>query len=150
MTPYIHFGAFTWNLDSSVGKGGQNSVAADVSYIQWYYWLAAKNPKTPPDRQAIYRLVNPTGSFTGACTGRDDDPLVRAIMAHQQALSHPYVDGRISVARGEGKLGEKAFFILRLSARLADMFPDQWPRLDRIERCPPSVAEAMKKAVPKI
>lgn len=150
MTPYIHYGAFSWNVDSSVGKGGQNSIPADVCYVQWYYWLASRNPRTPPERQAIYRLVSPNGSFSGACSGRDDDPLVRAITAHQQAISHPYIDGKVSVAHGSGKLGHKAFFVLRLGARLADMFPDRWPRLDQIEYCPPSVADAMKKAVPKI
>ena len=75
MTPYLHFGAFTWNIDCAVGQGGQNSVNADVSYIQWYYWLASRNPRTPPERQAIYRLVNPNGMFSGVCTGRADDPL---------------------------------------------------------------------------
>ncbi len=39
-----------WNLECSVGKGGANTVASDVSYLQWYYVLAAANPLTVPDR----------------------------------------------------------------------------------------------------
>jgi hypothetical protein len=30
------------------------------------------------------------------------------------------------------------------------MFPDAWPRLDKIERCPDSVIAAVRKAIPAI
>lgn len=150
MRPYLHHAGtslhFQWNLDCSVGKGGQNSLAPDVSYIQWYYTLAAEHPLTPQDRKAVYAKV----SITGTCRGTDDDPLVRAITVHQTALSHPMIDGRISVATGDGKVGPRAFFILRLGARLADMYPNIWPRLDRIPRCPPLVAEAVRASVPRV
>ena len=33
---------------------------------------------------------------------------------------------------GTGKISDKAFFLIRLEARFAVMFPDPWPRLDRI------------------
>lgn len=148
MRPYIHpfgsVGFFQWNLDCSVGRGGNNTRAADVSYIQWYYTLAAENPLTPDDRKAIYQKVQ----VTGFCSGMDNDPLVQAIIAHQRALDHPVIDGKISVARGDGKLGAKAFFILRLGARLANMYPTLWPRLDLMPRCPPSVAEVSRAAIP--
>ncbi len=149
MKPFIHhFGNgshIQWNLDCSVGKSGQNSLHADVSYIQWYYTVAAANPLTPADRKAIYSKV----SITGLCRGTDDDPLVQAIFAHQRALSHPFVDGRVSVATGDGKVGEMAFFVLRLGARFADMVPRAWPRLDLVPGCPPTVAEAVKRCVPR-
>jgi hypothetical protein len=81
--------------------------------------------------------------------GRDTkEPAVTP--GHQQALSHPDVDGRIGVARGEGKVGDKTFFALRLGARLADMFPDAWPRLDKIEHCLDTVAAPPRKAIPAI
>jgi hypothetical protein len=82
------------------------------------------------------------------CTGRDDDPLVGAIMAHQAYIKHPYVDGRVSVAKGEGMLRDKAFFVYRLGARLADMHPEQWPLLHQIKQCPPDVAAASRQAIP--
>ena len=150
MKPYLHSAGTTfhilWNVDCAVGKGGQNSIIADVAYIQWYYTLAASNPRTPPDRQAVYRKV----SVTGRCSGTDADPLVAAIKAHQQALSHPQVDGRISVASGSGKIGASAFFVLRLGARFADMFPGQWPRLDLIPGCPASVVSEVRATIPKV
>ena len=39
------------------------------------------------------------------------------------------MDGRVSVATGNGKLGGSAFFVLRLGARIANMYPELWPRL---------------------
>jgi hypothetical protein len=146
--PYLHSAGntlhFQWNLDCSVGKGGANSRVCDVSYIQWYYTLAAQNAFTPEERKAVYRKVR----VTGVCRGIDDDPLVAAIITHQQALSHPEIDGRISVAHGSGKIGGAAFFILRLGARLANMYPNIWPRLDLIPNCPALVAQAVREAIP--
>lgn len=150
MKPFIHhFGAgahFQWNLDCSVGKGGQNSLPVDVSYIQWYYTVAASNPRTPPDRKAVYSRV----AITGMCRGTDDDPLVQAILAQQRALSHPFIDGKVSVATGDGRVGEMAFFVLRLGARFADMVPQAWPRLDLVAGCPLLVAEAVRRSVPRV
>ena len=150
MKPYLHDNyAFMWNLDASVGKGGQNSVMSDVCYLQWYYTLAANFADTPPDRKAIYKSV----TITGACSGRDDDPLVKAIFAQQRALNHPVVDGKASVlpgVAGSVRLGHNAFFIIRLGARLATKFQQQWPRLDLMPGCPASVAQDVLRSVPKI
>lgn len=150
MKPFIHhFGAgahFQWNLDCSVGKGGQNNLPVDVSYLQWYYTVAASNPRTPADRKAVYARV----AITGMCSGTEKDPLVQAILTQQRALSHPFVDGRINVATGDGRVGEMAFFILRLGARFADMLPQAWPRLDLVPGCPLIVAEAVRRSVPRV
>jgi hypothetical protein len=150
MKPYLHSGGsfthFQWNVDCSVGKGGANTLPADVSYIQWYYALAALHPLTPENRKAIYRRVQ----VNGTCNGRDTDPLVAAILEHQKALDHPQIDGRISVAQAGGKVGASAFFVLRLGARLANMYPNVWPRLDLIPNCPPLVAQAVRTAIPSL
>lgn len=150
MKPYLHAAGniihFQWNLGCSVGKGGANSSQCDVSYIQWYYTLAAQHPLTPEDRKVIYRKVRVTGS----CHGTDEDPVVAAIIAHQRHLQHPKVDGKISVAHGSGMIGSKAFFVLRLGARLANMYPNVWPRLDLIPNCPALVAQAVREAIPII
>jgi hypothetical protein len=137
---------FLWNLDCSVGRGGQNSIVADVKFIQWYYQLAAANAETTGGRRDIYKQV----VVSGKCTGTDSDPLVRAILAHQQALGHPVIDGRVSVARPGIKLNDTAFFVLRIGARLARMFPHDYPRLDRVPGCPSEVAAAINKAVPAL
>jgi len=52
------------------------------------------------------------------------------------------------VATGHGQVGSKAFFVLRLGARLANMYPRLWPRLDLIPGCPQMVAQAVLAAIP--
>jgi hypothetical protein len=146
MKPYVYGPKFMWNLDCSVGKGGQNSVAADVSFIQWYYTLAANFQLTEPANKEIYRKVK----ITGTCNGTDNDPLVAAIIAQQRAMRHPQADGRVSVVTGTGKVGANAFFLLRLEARFAIMHPNAWPRLDLIPNCPSSVATASRSAIPSM
>lgn len=147
MKPYVYGPMFMWNLDTSVGKGAANSNPCDVSFIQWYYVLASNFHLTDPERKALYRTVQ----ITGLCNGKDDDPLVQAIIAHQQVTHHPQVDGKVSVVHGSGKVADRiAFFLLRLEARLAVMYPREWPRLDLIPNCPPSVAEVSRFAVPSM
>jgi hypothetical protein len=146
MKPFVYGPKFMWNLDCSVGKAGANSIPCDVSFIQWYYALASDFHLTDPERKEIYRKVR----ITGACSGRDDDPLVQAIIAQQRIMNHPQVDGKVSVVSGSGKMGEIAFFLLRLEARMAIMYPKVWPRLDLIPKCPASVAECSRGAVPEM
>lgn len=146
MTPVVYSNNWMWNIDASVGKGGQNSNQEDVSYIQWYYWLAARNAETPPERKAIYINVE----ISGKCTGLDSDPLVKAIIAHQTHLQHPIIDGKISVASVGGKVATSAFFVYRIGARLCRMNKALWPRLDRIDTCPLKVAQASLRALPDL
>lgn len=146
MQPYVYGPKFMWNLNCSVGKGGANSVVADVSFIQWYYTLAANFHLTEPANKEIYRKV----TITGACNGTDSDPLVAAIMAQQRSMRHPTVDGKVSVVTGTGKVGANAFFLLRLEARFAIMFPKAWPRLDLIQGCPSTILQVSVGAVPNL
>ena len=146
MKPYVYGPKFMWNIDSSVGKGGLNNNAADVSFIQWYYTLAANFHLTEAANKAIYRSVK----ITGRCNGTDADPLVAAIIAQQKGMNHPTVDGKVSVVSGTGKIGNKAYFLIRLEARLAVMYPQAWPRLDLIPGCPPAVIDASRSTVPTL
>ncbi len=146
MKPYIYGPKFMWNLDNSVGKGGNNTNRVDVSFIQWYYTLAKSFHLTTPAAKAIYQKVQ----ITGSCSGLDSDPLVQAILSQQRETNHPTIDGKVSVVTGNGKVGNNAFFLLRLEARMAVMYPDKWPRLDLIPQCPTIVADAAKSAIPNM
>lgn len=47
----------------------------------------------------------------------------------QRGLNHPQIDGKASVAPPGGRIGQTAYFILRLGARFATRFPqarDDW------------------------
>ena len=146
MQPYVYGPKFMWNLDCSVGKGGGNNVVSDVSFIQWYYTQAADFRLTEPANKEIYRKVR----ITGLCNGTDNDPLVAAIFAQQRAMNHPTIDGKVSVVTGTGKVGAAAFFLLRLEARFAIMFPNAWPRLDLIPSCPSALLHISRGAVPNL
>lgn len=149
MRPYIHSNGpihkIMWVNECSVGKQADNSLPADVSFFQWYYALAANYRETAPEHKQIYKNV----SVTGNCTGLDSDPLVQAILVQQRDFGHPVVDGRASVIHGSGFVNQKAFFVLRLGARLAVMYPMQWPRLDLIPGCPALLAQVSRAAVPQ-
>ena len=146
MKPFVYGPKFMWNLDCSVGKGGSNNIACDVSFIQWYYVLASEFHLTEPGNKAIYRNVK----ITGSCNGTDADPLVAAIIAQQRSMNHPYVDGKVSVVTGTGMLGAKAFFLIRLEARFGVMYPNAWPRLDLIPQCPGNVMQVSRSAIPNL
>jgi hypothetical protein len=146
MQPYVYGPKFMWTIDCSVGKGGQNSIPSDVSFIQWYYTLAATFHLTEQANKDIYKNVR----ITGACNGTSNDPLVAAIMAQQRSMNHPTIDGKVSVVTGSGKTGAVAFFLLRLEARFAIMYPNVWPRLDLIPNCPASIKDISRAAVPNL
>ena len=149
MRPYVysngHFHKFMWINECTVGKNAQNTLPADVSFLQWYFTLAATFPETSPEHKAVYRNV----AVNGLCTGMDGDPLVQSILIQQRDFRHPVVDGRASLVHGSGIISDKAFFILRLGARFAVMFPERWPRLDQIRGCPPLLANISKSAIPQ-
>jgi len=146
MHPYVYGPKFMWNLDCSVGKAGANSRPDDVAFIQWYYTHAAGFHLTDPASKEVYRKVQ----VTGRCDGSDRDPLVAAILTQQRSMRHPTVDGKVSVVKGDGKVGLNAFFLLRLEARFAVMFPNAWPRLDLIPGCPPSLHGTARGAIPTL
>jgi hypothetical protein len=149
MLPYIynkgHFHKFMWINECSVGKAAENSIPADVSFLQWYFVLASTYPETSSEHKAVYRNV----SISGQCTGTDSDPLVQSILIQQTDFQHPVIDGKASVVHGSGVIDHKAFFILRLAARFAVMFSDRWPRLDLIRDCPPALATLSRNAIPQ-
>lgn len=148
MRPYIHtYGSthkIVWVTDCSVGKQGQNNLPADVSYLQWYYTLAATYQETSAEHKAIYKNVE----ITGTCTGLDTDPLVRAILVQQKDFGHPVLDGKASVVHGSGFVDSKAFFVIRLAARFAVMQARLWPRLELMPNCPGIIAQLSRQAIP--
>lgn len=149
MKPVIYtvgpYNFFMWNLDASVGKSASNSSHEDILYIQYCYYLGKKDPRISPERLAIYSKVK----LTGVCDGTAADPLVQAITVHQHDMGHPVVDGKVSVAKGTGKVAQDAaFFVYRLGARLATMYQKVWPRLDLMPECPAPLAACVRSVTP--
>jgi hypothetical protein len=139
-----------WSIETSVGLNAQNSNSEDISYVQFYYTLAAKDIRFSQDRRDVYAQV----SVTGQCDGTDNDPLVNAIWIDEQALNHPFKDSKLSVVQNpEGMIppGENtAWMILRLGARFCSMYPDIWPRIDKIPGCPEAIKQAVLRAIIRV
>lgn len=133
-----------WNLTANVGIGQPNQ-REDVQLVQFGYFAMANNTKNPPkpDLKAIYAAVRPGSEFTG----REEDPLMRAIRAHQRSRGGAQ-DGRVSVMRGlsyQGADGPHSFIVLVMNNNFADLMPDDFPRLDKHLGCPQSVREAVRR-----
>jgi hypothetical protein len=134
---------FIWNLTANVGPAQPNKLE-DVHFVQLSYYAMANNAKNPPrpELRAIYAAVKPGAAFTG----REDDPLIRAIRAHQKARGGMQ-DGRISVMRGNFyhmSDGPHTFMVTALNNNLVDMMPDDYPRLDKHPICPQAVRDAVR------
>lgn len=150
MHPMILGNKFYWNIDQSVGRNASNSDSVDISLVQWSFVLATSHDHgIPADGLQLYRAVQ----VTGFCNGRDDDPLVRAILAMQKNVHarHPAstIDGHISVAYGDGRYAPgTAFLILDICYAFAHWFPNAYPRLDLVPGCPSAIIRSVRGAIP--
>ena len=142
-----------FNVDSSVGDGGDNSSSEDVMLVQFFLAIAGENLQgTPPpsgvsaiDWQSMIDLCVSLWS-TGEC----DEATIDAIRAFQTAVhdNHPaiIVDGRVSVARGFTYAPHAAWTIANMNFVIRTHFPRIWPRLQDHPQCP----GALKTRFPKV
>lgn len=143
LVPRTAGGRHGWNIDGRVGAKSPNLID-DVQLVQFGNYCMLKNTKgsSADERETFSRI--PIGRM---CTGRDDDPLVRAIKAHQASRGGTQ-DGFISVlqpTRVTYESGGKKLGVM-LNALLNAMFDeiggDKWPRIHDHDKCP---AELKKK-----
>jgi hypothetical protein len=134
-----------FNVDSSVGAGGQNSSSEDIMLVQF---LLRKNgeivPAGGPDGEAenqVMRQVPPTGNV--------DQKTIDGIIAFQSGMKRKMpsttVDGRVSVARGY-LYGGGYWTIVAMNSFIRHHAPDRWPRLQDFPDCP-GMLKARFKAV---
>ena len=114
--------------------------------------LRAAKPQAKPykltDSHRLYLLVTPSGGKLWRWNYVFGDKQKSLAFGVYPLVS--LIDGRISIATGSGKIGPTAFFIFRLGARLANMFPHQWPCLDLMPQCPTQVIQAVQAAIPSV
>lgn len=135
---------FYWNVDANVGVGSPNNDE-DVQLVQFGYFLMARSssPEIQATDKAVYILVRPGDK----CTGREDDPLVRAIR-HQQSRRGGIQDGHVSVittSSGVYPYGadSKSFMLISIVNNVFDATPNDFPRIDKHPRCPPLLKAAV-------
>lgn len=132
-----------WNVSAHVGFNGTNYEDDSQLVALGFHCMGLPGAKIrDPENRAIYAAV-PVGP---KCTGRADDPIVVAIRAFQKSRGGTQ-DGVVSTMKEEGGYTDatgarRASMILVLNNNIFDTLPDgglYWPRIDRMEKCPPAV-----------
>ena len=129
--------AFFWNLDANVGLNSPNRLD-DVQLVQFGFKCMLKTPQgvltspLTPDEVATFSAVR----VGPPCTGREDDPLVRAIRAHEK-FTGGQQDGRVTVKPPNANFygGTHRFIIIGLVVAIRDLTGDTFPRFDRHPDC---------------
>lgn len=127
-----------FNLNTSVGKAGQNTNIEDVLLVQWLLKkLVERMPATTPEGKAaddVIRRMQVTGSV--------DPTTITAIESFQNSMKakNPgvVVDGRMSPAKGIG-YGSGVWSIAQLNNFIRKSCQDKWPRLQDFKDCPGSL-----------
>jgi len=126
---------FFWNVDANVGAASPNNTD-DVQLVQFGYFFKANAAATPPEIRPILAQVK----VGIPCTGLEDDPLVKAIRAHQRTRAGTQ-DGHVSVIKTSNGVyfdatGGHAFMLISIVNNLFDAMPADFPRIDKHPQCP--------------
>src|SRR5262245_39631378 len=131
---------FFWNTDANVGVASPNRKD-DVHLIQFGYFIMSTAQVTSPDLKPIFAAVK----LGVPCTGREDDPLVKAIRAHQKIRRGPQ-DGHVSKLPSDaaGFGSGLTFMLVAIMNNIFDVTANDFPRIDRHPQCPASVKVAVQ------
>lgn len=125
-----------FNVDSSVGRNGQNSSMDDILLVQYFLSLIGKNP-TPGSKLGHLADVPVTGTV---------NPQTIAGIEAIQVANGASADGRVSVAKGY-KFGSSFFTIVSLNFNVKGRFRAQWPNIEEMPACPPLLNMACRRAL---
>lgn len=134
---------FAWNIDASVGINSPNR-RADVELVQFGYFALSRGPKANPTVKAFAKDVIPGAPYSGA----ENDPLTLAILEHQIQRGGTK-DGHVSPVTGTtGQYstfdGPHTFQLMVLVNNMRDLLGRDFPRIDKHERCPQVLREAVR------
>jgi hypothetical protein len=137
---------FFWNIDANVGLRSPNNTD-DVQLAQLGYSIMATSPKVPPELKSAAAAVK----LGVPCTGLEDDPLVRAIRAHEKTHGGTQ-DGYVSVIRTNNGVyhdsgGAHAFLLTAIVNNIFDAMPGDFPRIDKHPSCPAALKASVLKVM---
>lgn len=130
---------FFWNIDTKVGLRSPNQPL-DVQLVQFGYFAVLRSPVnqgrlSPEETDAFSKIALGT-----PCSGQEDDPLVRAIRAHeasrggtQDGVVSPLSQGHVIYSDAQG---QHALILVALNNSMKDILGDQYPRIDKHDQCP--------------
>ncbi len=136
-----------WSVTAKVGLHSPN-LRDDVDFVQMGYQHMARHPAVKPLLKPDLEAALAKIKLGDNCTGQEDDPLVICIRLHEKYRGGTQ-DGFVSpVHHGEfsyiDKTGAHAKITLMLSDNLAQLNPEIFPRLDKINGCPATLAAKVR------
>jgi len=137
-----------FNVDTSVGKGGQNTSQEDILLVQ--FLIQATAEASTPAKSAGDDAVRQRAANLPA-TGIADAATTDCIRAWQEARksgrSATIVDGRVNPARGIFYVNNAEWTIVDLNAVFRKSFPRLWPRLHDHPKCPAALKARMSQVL---
>jgi len=125
-----------FNVDSSVGQGGQNISFDDIMLVQFFLFAIGKKPETQQHLAPLAAVP---------VTGRMNQQTIDGIKLMQSSAGAT-ADGRVSVARGY-RFSSVAFTIVQLNFNVKFRHFPQWPNVEEIPDCPSQLALACRRAM---
>ena len=138
---------FFYNIDAKVGVRSPNREL-DVHLVQFGYFAMLRSPKnantlSAAERDAFGKIVVGT-----PCNGTENDPLVRAIRAHEASRGGTQ-DGLVSelkpghIGYTDSK-GPHSLVLVALNNSMRDLMAGQYPRIDLNGSCPAKLKAFVK------
>jgi len=137
-----------YNLDASVGAGGENSRPDDIMLVQFMLKKIGERSNVSTQTGA-----DASGLRNTMVTGAVDANTIDAIMTFQQIVagrdaSGIAVDGRINTAKGGAYgFGNLLYSIVHLNATFKRRYWDDYLLIDRFPDCPGILATGVKRAL---
>ena len=138
---------FFYNIDAKVGVRAPNREL-DVQLVQFGYFAMLRSPKnanalSTAERDTFSKIVLGT-----ACNGTENDPLVRAIRAHEASRGGTQ-DGLVSELK-PGHIGytdtkgPHSLVLVPLNNSMRDVMGGRYPRIDLHDACPAKLKNFVK------
>jgi len=142
-TPFMEDDKFFFNISGNVGPNCPNKIV-DVQFVQFGYFAVSQN-KTAGFPQYLIdaaSAVVPGAPYSGA----PNDPLTLAIKADER-FRGGVQDGHVSVMRGSVSYdATHDYLVMRLCNNIRTMVGRDFPRIDRHPKCPPQLAESVRRS----
>lgn len=135
-----------FNVDGVVGAAPAANNREDVLLVQFAFTVMASR-RLPETSEMFYRAASAV-----KMTGSVDQTTIAAITAMQAEVKKKapgtIVDGRVSPSRGTyGYGGGGGSSIVTLNESVQHRNVDVWPRIDKINGCPPELKQMVVRTV---
>jgi hypothetical protein len=138
---------FFYNIEAKVGVRSPNREL-DVQLVQFGYFAMLRSPKNATTLSAAERDTFSKIVLGTACNGTENDPLVRAIRAHEASRGGTQ-DGFVSELKPghisyKDTKGPHTLVLVPLNNSMRDIMGGRYPRIDLHDSCPKKLKDFVK------